>query len=141
MKCKIKRNKFAVPSMCACEQAGCICTQVKICSRVAAWTRVVRQTVPPHYTRIHMYMCTYIRVCVHDVCCELLFAHLEKNNLSKFSGRVEFVVVVVSLKLVSAVVCVVFVCSRLFFVFSYSQELYARVAACCDVASSSLATQ
>lgn len=92
---------------------------------------------PALHTHTHVHM--YIRVCVHDVCCELLFGRLEKNNLSKFSGRVEFVVV--SLKLVSAVVCVVFVCSRLFFVFSYSQELYARVAARCDVASSSLATQ
>lgn len=83
------------------------------------------------YPRVtHAYTCTYICVCVHDVCCELLFARLEKNNSSKFSQRVEFVVfVVVSLKLFSAVVCVVFVCSRLFFVFSYSQELYARVAA------------
>lgn len=74
------------------------------------------------YPRItHAYTCTcvhiHIRVCVHDVCCELLFARLEKNNLSKFSGRVEFVVVVVSLKLVSAVVCVVFCVFSIVFLF------------------------
>lgn len=119
-------NKFAVPSMCACERAGCICTRVKIWRRVAAWTRVVRQTVPPHYTRIHMYVCVFVCVCVHDVCCELLFARLEKNNLSKFSQRVEFVVV--SSKLISAVVCCRFcVFSIVFsFFFGFTRTLRSR---------------